>query len=397
MRSHRHLTVVNLAVLCAAGLAAQAPAPAAQPPAPVETRVRRFVNVGVNDANQRLDWVEPPAQAFALGAPSDNAFTVSYTHGGKRYALNDYFTRTDVLAFLILKDGKPVFERYLAGTGPTDRYLSMSVSKSVVSVLVGVAVDEKKIASIDDHVVKYLPRLKGSGYQDVTIRNLLNMASGIEFSEDYGVAGSGIGQLTTANRTGTPSFLEFIASLKSDKAPGTFNYQSVNTQVLAELLKAATGMPLNVLAETKVWKKIGAESRAYYLTGKNQEGICAYGCFYATLHDYARFGLMAMRGGQLTGERVVSERWLKDSAAPFVKPAINQETGRCQRGYGFQWWIPCGGGDAFQATGINGQAIYINPSKRIVVAQFSARAQATDPDQMQESGEVFEAIAERLK
>jgi CubicO group peptidase (beta-lactamase class C family) len=394
MRNHRYLTAVTLGVLCATALAAQAPA--TQAPAAVDTRVRRFVNVGVDDANQRLDWIEPPAQPFPLGEASDRAFTVSYTHGGKPYTLGDYFTRTDVLAFLILKDGKPVFERYLVGTGPTDRYLSMSVSKSIVSVLVGVAVDDKKIASIDDRVVKYLPRLKDSGYQDVTIRNLLNMASGIAFSEDYGVAGSGIGQLTAANRSGNPSYLEFIASLKSEKAPGTFNYQSVNTQVLAEVLKAATGLPLNVYAETKLWKKIGAESRAYFLTGRNQEGICAYGCFYATLRDYARFGLMAMRGGQLTSQRVVSEGWLKQSVAPFAKPSIDTDTGRCRRGYGFQWWIPCSG-DAFQATGINGQAIYINPSKRIVVAQFSARAQATDPDQMQESAEVFDAIADRLK
>jgi CubicO group peptidase (beta-lactamase class C family) len=390
MRSHRIAGAALVAVTFAVGLAAQT----AQ--APVETRVRRFVNVGVNDTAQRMDWVEAPAQAFPLGAPSDSAFTVSYTHGGKPYALSDYFTRTDVLAFLILKDGKPVFERYLVGTGPSDRYLSMSVSKSIVSMLVGVAVDEKKIASIDDPVVKYLPRLKDSGYRDVTIRNLLNMASGIEFSEDYGVAGSGIGQLTTANRTGQPSFLEFIASLKSAKAPGTFNYQSVNTQVLAELLKATTGMPLNVYAATKLWKKIGAESRAYYLTGRNQEGICAYGCFYAALRDYARVGLMAMRGGKLTDERVVSEAWLKQSAAPFAKPSINQETGRCQRGYGFQWWVPCSGGGAFQASGINGQAIYINPSQRIVIAQFSARVQATDPDQMQESAEVFDAIVDKL-
>ena len=248
----------------------------------------------------------------------------SATHtAASLYALNDYFTRTDVLAFLILKDGKPVFERYLVGTGPTDRYLSMSVSKSIVSVLVGVAVDEKKIASIDDPVVKYLPRLKDSGYKNVTIRNLLNMASGIEFSEDYGVAGSGIGQLTAANRSGQPSFLEFIASLKSERAPGTFNYQSVNTQVLAELLKATTGAALNTYAETKLWKKIGAESRAYYLTGKSQEGICAYGCFYATLRDYARVGLMAMRGGKLTDQRVVSEAWLKQSGRA-VRETVDQ-------------------------------------------------------------------------
>src|SRR5207253_898362 len=155
---------------------------------------------------------------------------------------------------------------------------------------------------------------------------------------------SGIGQLSAASRTGAPSFLEFAASLKSERAPGhTFTYQSVNTQVLAEVLEVATAIPLNAYAEPRLWKKVGAESSPYFLTGKNQPRICAYGCFYA-LHDYARFGLMAMRGGTLTSERVVSKRWIKESAAPasFAQPSIAPDTGLCRRGYGFQWWVPCG-------------------------------------------------------
>jgi len=393
MRTRQSAAGIGLAVALATGLAAQTAAP-------IETRVSRFVNVGPDNPNQRLDWVEPAMQPFPLGT-ANAPFSVTYTFKGKPFTLDDYFAHTDVLGFLILKDGRTVFERYLHGTGPADRYLSMSVEKSIVSVLVGVAVDEKKIASIDDPVVKYLPQLKDSGYRDATIRNVLNMATGIEFSEDYGVAGSGIGQLTTANRTGMPTFVDFIASLKSEKAPGTaFNYQSVNTQVLAEVLHAATGVPLNAYAETKLWKKIGAESRAYILTGKNQPGICAYGCFYATLRDYARVGLMAMRGGILTNERVVSESWIKQSgtAAPLSQPARNPETGLCSRGYGFQWWVPCGSDGAFQAVGINGQAIYVNPPKRIVIAQFSARPQALEWDEIRgENAIVFDAIAEKLQ
>lgn len=367
----------------------------------IEDRISRFVNREKTDPSSRADWVNPPDVAFPLpAAASAGPFTVSYQHQGKTFTLDDYFKRTDVLGFLVLKDGHVVLEKYLHGTGPADRYLSMSVSKSVVSVLFGVAVDEGRIASIDDLVAKYVPKLQNSGYRDVTIRNVLNMASGIQFSEEYGVSSSGIGQLSAASRTGSPSFVDFAASLQSEKAPGkTFTYQSVNTQVLAEVLEAATGVPLNVYAESKLWKKIGAESRAYFLTGKDQPGICAYGCFYATLRDYARFGLMAEHGGILTKDRVVSEKWVKESGAPapFAQPSIDPKTDQCRRGYGFQWWVPCGTDHAFQAVGINGQAIYVNPLKRIVIAQFSAWPQASaSPEIRGEGATVFDAIVTRL-
>ena len=365
----------------------------------LEDRLPRFVNREKTDAASRADWLNPADTPFALGSAA-GSFSVSYTHQGKTLTLDDYFTRTDVLGFLILKDGRTILERYLHGTGPTDRYLSMSVSKSIVSVLVGVAVDEGRIASIDDPVEKYLPKFRNGGYRGVTIRQVLQMATGIQFSEEYGVAASGIGQLSAASRTGTPSFEDFAASLPAERAPGTFTYQSINTQVLAEVLEEATGVPLNVYAESKLWKKIGTESRAYFLTGKNQPGICAYGCFYATLRDYARFGLMTMRGGKLTSERVVSERWITEStaAASFAQPSVDPKTGLCRRGYGFQWWVPCGEGRAFQAVGINGQAVYVNPDKRVVIAQFSSWPQASaSPEIRGESATVFDAIVTRLE
>jgi CubicO group peptidase (beta-lactamase class C family) len=382
-----------IAFVLATALAAQT--------ARIEDRIPRFVNREKTDTTSRADWLNPPDTPFLLStAPSAGAFTVSYQHQGQTFTLDDYFKRTDVLGFLVLKDGRVVLERYLHGTGAADRYLSMSVSKSIVSVLFGVAVDEGRIASIDEPVRKYLPRLGDGGYRDVTIRNVLNMASGIQFSEEYGVPASGIGQLSAANRTGSPSFEDFAASLPSEKAPGkTFTYQSVNTQVLAEVLEAATGVPLNVYAESKLWKKIGAESRAYFLTGKDQPGICAYGCFYATLRDYARFGLMAMRGGIVTNDRVVSEKWINESGspAPFAQPSVDPRTGQCRRGYGYQWWVPCGTDHAFQAVGINGQAIYVNPPKRIVIAQFSSWPQASaSPEIRGEGATVFDAIVATL-
>jgi CubicO group peptidase (beta-lactamase class C family) len=393
------LVLAVLAAVFAADLAALRQAQGgAQQPSSITDRLPRFVNREQSDKTARADWLEPAATPYPLGS-SGGSFTVEYTHRGKRLTLNDYFTRTDVLGFLVLHDGKNVLERYFHATGPSDRYLSMSVSKSIVSVAFGVAVDEGRI-KLDDPVTTYLPRLAKSGYRDATVRHVLWMATGIQFSEEYGSPTSGIGQLSAANRTGSPSFEEFAATLPSERAPGhAFNYQSINTQVLAEILEEATGVPLNVYVERQLWKKIGTESRAYFMTGAKQAGICAYGCFYATLRDYARFGLMAMRGGKLTDERVVSERWIRESAAPapFAKPTVNPDTGQCRRGYGFQWWVPCGQDPAFQAVGINGQAIYVNPAKRVVIAQFSSWPQASASEEIRgEGATVFEAIVQRL-
>ena len=251
MRHHRIAAATIVALTLAAGLAAQS----AQAPAPVETRVRRFVNVGANDANQRLDWLEPPSQVFPLGAPSDNAFTVSYTHGGKPYALNDYFTRTDVLAFLILKDGKPVFERYLVGTGPTDRYLSMSVSKSIVSVLVGVAVDERKITSIDDPVVKYLPQFKMSEpwiTREMRVRDLLIHNSGLREGAGDLMLWPEPNKFTRADIIAGLSHLKPVQSFRSHYA-----YDNLLYIVAGEVAAAAGDATYEQLVRREVFDAVG--------------------------------------------------------------------------------------------------------------------------------------------
>jgi CubicO group peptidase (beta-lactamase class C family) len=190
-----------------------------------------------------------------------------------------------------------------------------------------------------------------------------------------------------------------MLSVPSAGPPGTeFRYQSVNTQILAMVLEAATGLRLNDYAGRKLWQRMGAESDAYFLTGVDQPGICAYGCFHATLRDYARFGLMSLRGGELGGTRVVSEAWMREATTPpsFAQPTISAD-GTCSNGYAYQWWIPCGPPGAFRAIGINGQSIFIDPASEVVIAQFSAWPQASiSAERRGEDVAVFEAIIEAL-
>ncbi len=336
--------------------------------------------------NQRLDWIHKPARVFPLKEASA-PFSLSYTANGKSYTLDDYLAQGDVMGFIVLKDGQIVFEKYLHDAKPDDRFLSMSISKSVVSVLFGVAVDEGKIHSVDDPVLRYLPELKDSAYKDATLKNVLQMASGIQFNEDYLDPKADVHRLTVDIFRGGEPFEDVARRLKPERKPGTaFHYQSINTQVLGLVLEKATGTPLNKYAEEKLWKKIGAQSDAFFYESKNQPEICAFACFNATLRDYARFGLMAMNYGALNGTRVVSESWMKEST---TAPPFNA-------GYGYQWWLSANNPDhAFRAIGIYGQTIYINPAKHVVIAQFRATPKPSGPNPGSPPSP-FDAIASKV-
>jgi len=313
--------------------------------------------------NQRLDWVRKPAHLFRLVEPTA-PFSLTYTVNDETYSLDDYLLRGDVLGLLVLKDNQIVYQKYLHDATPEDRFLSMSISKSVVSVLISVALEEGKIHSVDDPVTQYLPYLKDSAYKDATLKNLLQMASGIEFNEDYLDPKADIHRVIFDLIRGGEAFKETAVALKQERKPGTaFHYQSINTQMLGLILEKVTGTPLNKYAEEKLWKKIGAESDAFFCESKSQPEICAFGCFNATLRDYARFGLMAMNYGKLGDTRVVNDAWIHEST---TAPAFNP-------GYGYQWWLTANSPDhVFRAIGIYGQTIYINPAKHVVIAQFRA-------------------------
>jgi len=342
---------------------------------------RYFCNI--DQLNLQLDWVRRSDYIFPLKETKD-IFTVDYTFHGERYTLDEYFERSHVLGFLVLHEDQIALEKYFYDAGPKSHFISNSMAKSIISVLTGIAIAKGEIKSVDDPVTRYLPCLSESGFKDVTVKQLLQMATGICWNEDYLDTDSDFHRYMRAWSQGKPTFMELAATCKSIEPPGTrFEYQSIDTQVLGQLLEAATGIPLNKYCERELWHKLGAEDDAFFYRGKQQPQIPAAGCFCATLRDYGRFGLMMMNGGRLGGNEIVSGDWVRmstttEGASELPQPAGPGDEYSESLGYAYQWWLLDGG--VYMAMGIYGQAIYIDPTHHIVIVQTSAWPKP-DPDE----------------
>jgi len=351
--------------------------------------------------NVQQDWIHRSGAVYALREPSA-PFSASYTYADQRHTLDEYFVRNFVVGFVVLHDNQILLEKYFHGADRESRFLSNSVSKSFTSVLIGAAIAEGKIKSVDDPVVKYLPWLKDStGYRDTTIKNLLEMASGVQFDEQYTNPDADISRYASALLHGEPSFHDLALSIKAKIKPGTkFEYQTINTQVLGMTLEAATGQTLNHYAEEKLWSKIGPDGDAFLFRSKNQPQTCAGSALNVRLRDYARFGLMAMYGGTLGVGQVVPDSWIKESTEPQGKVLQPQPTGTNDHqnfGYGYQWLLLDNDDGAFAALGIYGQTIYINPKRHVVIVQTAAWPEP-DPDaRWDETIKVMQTVARGIE
>jgi CubicO group peptidase (beta-lactamase class C family) len=346
----------------------------------------------------RTDWIRKGDRPYPLREATRD-WSFEYTFGGDRYSLDDYFERNFVAGFLVLHDDQIIVEKYFHGADQNSRFVSQSVSKSIVSILIGAAVEEGLIKGVEDPVTDYLPYLSKSGYRNVTIKNLLQMSTGVDYSEDYRDPKSGAALIGAALLTGNPSFKDYARSIQStDTPPGTkFEYQSVNSQVLGLLLEKISGKRLNKYAEEKLWKKIGARSDAFFYESPKQPDTCAFACFNATVRDYARVGLMMLREGKLGEERIVSNAWVHDSTTPdasYLKPNPGSSDGGF--GYAYQWWIPPGDEGVYMAQGIYGQCIYVNPARNVVIVQTSAWPEPVSFLPAEEQGVVLDMIAREI-
>ncbi|SDE38958.1 serine hydrolase domain-containing protein [Ruegeria marina] len=294
-------------------------------------------------------------------------------------------------SLLILKDGQIRYEEYFLGTGPDDRRISWSIAKSYLSALFGVLLDEGAIASIDDPVVKYAPQLKGSAYEPATIRNVLNMASGITFDEDYFDKNSDINRMGRVIALGG-TLDDFSASFTARFAePGqTWKYVSIDTHVIGMIVRGATGRSVTELMAEKIIAPLGLERGGYYITDGAGVAFVLGGLNFTT-RDYARFGQMIVQNGAYGGRQVVPAEWIAASTAPSAPT----EPGKT--GYGYQWWIPVGAHPGeFLARGVYGQFIYFDQPRGVVIVTTAADRGFRDPGAYDSNIEMFRKIVKNL-
>ncbi|MFA5323924.1 MAG: serine hydrolase [Smithella sp.] len=322
-----------------------------------------------------------------------------YIFNGQKRNVNAFIEHTDTTGLIVIKDDTILFEKYYRGNTESSKAISWSVAKSFVSALFGIAVSEGYIKDINQPVTDYLPSLKNSGYNGVSIKNVLQMSSGVRFNEDYSDFNSDINRMGRYFALNMP-FTDFVASLKAERKPGTFNhYVSMDTQVLGMIIREATGKNLSEYAQEKLWKPLGMESDAQWLT--DSSGMeAAFAGLNVMLRDYARFGRLYLKQGNWNGKQIVPEAWCKASVtpdAPHLMPGKRPDASWVL-GYGYQWWIPENPDGDYLAIGIYGQAIYVYPRYNIVIAKTSAYVDYNKDgfDMEIESIEMFRAIARDL-
>lgn len=328
---------------------------------------------------------------------------VRFMSAGRQYDLADYLSLNRVAGLLILKNGRIALENYELGNNGTTRWLSGSIAKSITSTLIGAALKEGRIKSLNDPVTAYLPRLSESAYEGVTIRNLLQMTSGVKWDETYTNAASDRRQMLEAQISGRPgSILELMTNLPRANAPGTvWHYNTGETQIAGELIRAAVKIPVAQYLSEKIWSKFGMESDAtWWLDSPNGQEIGGSG-LNATLRDYGRFGLFVLSGGMAAGEAILPEGWMAEAGS-------SKTVGGKRVGYGYMWWIPGASPNSseeisrdpvhegsFVAHGIFGQSMYLNPRENLVIVVLSAQSKPTGADVIRDE-DLYAAVARAL-
>lgn len=276
-----------------------------------------------------------------------------------------YMETENVAGVLVIQDGRIRLERYGLGLGERDHWVSFSMTKSLTSTLVGTALKSGAIGSLEDSVTRYLPALAGGGYDGVNVRQLLTMTSGVRWNEDYFNPNSDVARfLQEPARPGEDPVVTYMGRLPRATEPGTrWNYSTGETNLVGSLVAAAEGKPLAQLLSERIWSRAGMEADAFWALdqGGREMGGC---CVSATLRDWGRIGLLALEDGQPGGERIVPADWF---AQAVVKQA---ETGEPNEGYGFLWWTQDDG--VFGAYGIFGQAVRVDPERRLVIVLLSS-------------------------
>jgi CubicO group peptidase (beta-lactamase class C family) len=306
-------------------------------------------------------------------APAEPA--LRYEYQAETVTLDDYLARNPTTGLLIARGDTILVERYQYARDDRHRFTSHSMAKTVTAMLIGIAIAEGRIRSVDDLAAAYVPALVGTEYGRTPLRYLLQMSSGVLFFENYSGRGD-MGRLFlgTFGQRG-PGGVEAVKPFNDRVRPsGTlFSYASGETQVLGLVLRHAIGRPLAEYLQEKIWEPIGAEADATWLIDRSGQEA-AWCCLNAVLRDYARLGLLLAYDGNWRGRQLIPALWVTEATRvrddqPHLRPGIASQS----LGYGYQVWILPGERRMFVLVGAYGQAIYVDPSSRLVMVHTAVR------------------------
>jgi CubicO group peptidase (beta-lactamase class C family) len=355
--------------------------PRAMAVAPLENLVGTYSRFGTLFPSHSIRRAATPWQFKRAVEPS-----INYRFKAEQLSISDYLARNPATGLLIAKDDTILYEHYQYARRDSDRFLSQSMAKTVTAMLIGIAVSEGKIKSIDDAVSTYVPGLAEKEYGQTSIRDLLHMSSGVAFSEVYDgkddVARLGRDLFGEPGKDPVASVAQFNTRAVP---PGTvWHYASVETEVLGLVLRSATGVPMADYLHDKIWDAIGAEADASWSVDSTGQET-AFCCLNATLRDYARLGRLLAHDGEWDGRQLIPRQWLLDAttvtaADGYLAPGIASS----YFGYGYQVWLLPGSQRRFALMGLRGQLILVDPASKLVMVQTSVYKKPSDPQLLAE-------------
>ena len=340
--------------------------------------------------------IAAPADASVLTRASQE-LELAYQYQGHTETLASYLQRTPVTGLLIMRDHEILFEHYQYARTDKDRLTSQTMAQGLVSLVVGLALHDGAIRSLDDTVATYVPELAGRETGKTPLRNLLQMTSGLDFHEVYN-GHDDISRLSRAllqeSKDGPVGAVRGFNGRVA--APGAvFNYSSLDTELLGLVVSRATGKSLSDLVQTRIWGPLGAEADASWITGASGQEL-AYCCFNATLRDWGRLGGMMAQDGAWNGQQIIPKEWLK-AATASENPAQTAGTNGRRLGFGYQLWVMPGDRRQALLVGIYGQTMLIDPIRHVVLVQTAVLPRAADRGTRLELFALWQALVARME
>jgi CubicO group peptidase (beta-lactamase class C family) len=318
-------------------------------------------------------WRDIAASPVPVMFPkAEKSLPNEFQFDGGTKKLDEFLLRTQTTSLVVIKNGTIISEKYFQGADEKSQFTSWSVAKSFLSTMVALAIKDGLIKSLDDRAEQYVPELKGKAYGSVTIKQLLQMSSGIKFDETYTNQLSDINMLFYRVFLAGASINEVVSGYEREVPAGTrFKYISSDSQVLSWVLTKASGMPLSQYIQTRLWAPLGMESSAYWSIEREGGAEVAYCCLNATARDFAKLGQLYLDQGKWKGQQFLPEGWVKEATRPsfdYLKP---EASALKIRGYQYQWWVPAVHDGEYFANGVWGQMIWVSEKTNTVIVKTS--------------------------